>query len=271
MMCPNCQAENEDDAAICSSCDAVLDASAFDDAPPKPKPAPRPGTRPGVKKVVKRTGAAPAKKPAARPASARTATDPDAEVPAKKQSSNWRDHLSQEDWEQGQPKVAKVEAAGPEPKAIDADAFLADMKRFVMELSTADKIAFFGMLTMVLTTVLPWKVTVIEGDVLGLLSEGVLVAGLTLMGIASLVIRVRKTMETLSPVVLFAVQLGALGLSLIWCVYFSVSSWDSTMAHSQVGNEMMRASRPAFGVILAFLAGGVGGLGTVLGLKELKL
>jgi hypothetical protein len=273
MQCPNCQADNEDDAAICVRCNEILDAGAFDDAPQRPqaRPAARPGTKPGVKKVAKKpAAAAPAKKPQARPAG-RADTDPGTGAPAPAKKKDWRDELSQEDWEQGQPKQPVKVETGPEPKAIDADAVLSDMKKFVVELSMADKIAFFGLLAMVLSTVLPWKVTVIEGDVLGLLSEGILVAGLALMGIASIVIRVRKTMENMSPVIFFAVQLGALGLALIWCVYFTVSSWDSTMAHSQVGNQMVMASRPSFGVFMAFLAGGVGGLGTVLGLKELKL
>lgn len=274
MMCPACNAEVDDNAAVCPECDNVLDASLYDvsapseDAPPAPPPrraAPKSGARPGVKRPPTRPGAAPVKKkPAARPAPRKAADDDDAPPPPKK--ADWRDQLSEEDWK---------EYGGKEPakfvvdKTLDANDAMVQTKQYLAELSLADKLALGGTSLLLLATFLPWKETVAEGDVLGVFSSGILVTVLAGLALAGIIVRTRKAMPDINPLLPWIAQLGCVGVSGAWCLIYMAMSWDPTLARSPIGNYEVWVSKPAFGLILALLAGITSVVGTIFGLKDL--
>lgn len=274
MKCPSCNSNVADDAAVCPQCDAVLDPSLLDAAPPEsddddaparpaPRPAARPATRPGAKKVVKRPASG--KRPAAKPASARSRMP---EAPARverEEKSDWRQQVSQEDWNEMQQRDREKFVAD---KGMDPDDVFNDARGFFALLSTADKLAFFGTAAMLLSTFFPWKETVTDGDVLGLLSAGIVVTLLSLLSLIAMVLRVRKAFSV-NPILPWIVQLGATGFGSLWCLVYVKTSWDSTLVRSPIGNFDMWASKPSFGVIFAFIAGVVGALGTVAGLKDM--
>lgn len=283
MKCPSCNSAVADDAAVCPHCDAVLDPSLLDAAPPesdddapRARPAPRPAgarppTRPGVKKVVKKPGApgAGAKRPAARPSSsAPKSRMPEAPArPAQKQDkADWRSQVSQADWDEMQQKDREVFVPD---KAMDPDDVFGEARGFFGSLSTADKLAFFGTGAMLLSTFFPWKETVQDGEVLGLLSAGIVVTLLAGLALAAMVLRVKKAF-TVNPILPWILQLGCTGFACLWCLVYVKMSWDSTLVRSPIGNFDMWASKPSFGVIFAFLSGAVGGLGTLAGLKDMQ-
>jgi hypothetical protein len=277
MKCPSCNSTVRDDAAVCPKCDAVLDPSLLDAAPPEPdedalrprrasRPAP---SKPGVKKVVKKpmSAGATGRRPGPKPGAAKTRMP---EAPARsakpKTSVDWRSQVSQADWNEMQQKSKEEFVVD---KGLDPDDVLNDARGFFSLLSSADKLAFFGTSGMLLSTFFPWKETVQDGDVLGLLSAGIVVTLLSTLALASLVLRVRRTWSV-NPIVPWILQLGCLGFGIVWCLVYVKMSWDSTVVKSPVGNFDMWASKPTFGVIFGFMAGVVGALGTVAGLKELS-
>ncbi|MFO0596864.1 MAG: hypothetical protein U0228_16235 [Myxococcaceae bacterium] len=267
MLCPSCETEVADDAAVCPNCDAVLDPSLFDASPPD-EDAPPPPKKPGkvLTKGVKKVGAKPGvkKKPGAKPAAKRPASEDYEPPPSKKQ--DWRAQLSEEDWK---------ENAGKEPvkfevdRTLDPDDAMVQFKTYIVTLAMADKLALFGASIMLIATFLPWKDTVANGDVLGVFSAGIVVTALASTAIAGIVIRTRKSMPNLNPILPWMAQLGAVGIAGVWCLIYLKTSWDSTLAQSTIGNYQQWVSKPAFGLILALIAGIVSIIGTIFGLKEL--
>lgn len=283
MKCPSCHAEAADDAAICPNCDHILDPSLFDAEPPSAEddaektgaramPVARPGPsartsaqRPsGAKKAPppKRPTAG-ARKEVARPAGPRMPEAPQKEL--KKERGDWRQKIEKEDW-----GPAPVPKAAPQKESIDPEDQIADVRRFIDELSSADKLALFGEVGVLMACFFPWKETVQDGAVLGLLSLGAVAFGTAIVAIGAIAMRVRKVLPTLNPVYPWVVQLLAVGIGLAWCLYYVQDSWDRTMARAPFGNEMVMVSKPSIGVILAVLAGGVAVLGTIVGLKETR-
>ena len=259
MRCPTCNSTVAEDAAVCPKCDAVLDPSLLDAKPPRPiKRAPR-GS--GVKKPAPRPAQAGGKSREPRRASVRSPQAPPARSAPKR---DWRDEISEEDWNQ-MPQGAQAKFV-PD-KALDPDDVMGQAKVFILDLSTADKLAFFGAATMLLACFFPWKETVSDGEVLGLLSLGVVVFALSLLALGAIVVRVRSSVKSLNPLVPWIAQLLAIGFSELWCVMYAATSLDTTAARSPVGNFEMWVSKPSFGLILAFLAGIVAAAGTVMGLK----
>jgi hypothetical protein len=269
MKCTSCNKTVAEDAAVCPYCDAVLDASLLDAAPPEddgadePAPPPRrpagkPLTRPGVKRVVKKKPVAGAKpKPKPRP------VDED-DVPQPKKA-DWRDSISEEDWKAN---------AGREPekfevdRAINPDDVMLKTKLYLLSLSLADKLALAGSSVLLISTFLPWKETVREGDVLGVFSSGLLVTVLAAIGVGGLLVRTLKTMPTLNPLLPWVAQLGCVGISGVWCLVYIKLAWDSTLVQSTIGNQQVWASKPVLGVFIAVVAGVVSILGTIFGLKD---
>lgn len=146
---------------------------------------------------------------------------------------------------------------------------MGDVRQFFSELSQPEKIAFFGLCTMALACFLPWKETAKEGDVLGVLSTGIVVLVASVLGLAALATRVRRN-TSLGHLLLWGTQLISIGVSLVWSLLYVGLSWDSTLTHAPVGNYDMWVSKPSFGVILSVFACLIAGLGTLLGLKEPK-
>jgi hypothetical protein len=269
MQCPSCQSTVADDAAVCPRCDAVLDPSLLDAAPPEADgdgtgaPPARPAPRSRGKKVVRR--AAPGQRP---PVKASTPRSRMPEAPAREQRagpSDWRQKVNQDDWNEMPQREPEAFVAD---KGLDPDDVLQDASGFMMALSAADKLAFFGAAAMLLSTFFPWKESVTEGEVLGVTSSGLVVTLLSLLSLSAVVLRVRRAFPV-NPVLPWVVQLGATALSLLWCFVYVRLSWDSTLVRAPIGNLEVWASKPTFGVIFCLMATGVSGLGTVLGLKEL--
>ena len=277
MKCTSCKKTVADDASVCPFCDAVLDASLFDaappeqdDAPPPPrrpaaKPAARPGTKPGVKKVAGKPAAPAVKK---KPSMQRTEEDMDADLAAdrkEKAANDWRSQISEEDWKENQGK--EKEKFVPN-KAMDPELAMGETKRYLLALPLADKLALFGTAMLVIFSFFPWKETVADGDVLGVMSSGVLVTLLGSAAVAGIIVRTRKTMPTLNPLLPWVAQLGCVGASAIWCLVYMKLSWDSTPAMSAVGNYEVWVSKPSLGLILAIIAAIVSIVGTIFGLKD---
>ncbi|MBL8915724.1 MAG: hypothetical protein JNM17_33805 [Archangium sp.] len=276
MICPSCDNEVADDAAVCPNCDAVLDASLFDagppdeDAPPPPpkkkpmaaKPAAGPAKKVGPtgKPLVK-------KKPAGVKPVAKKAPPPDEDYePPKSNKNDWRSQISEEDWKANEGKAPEKFVVD---RTLDANDAMTATKLYIWELGLADKLALFGSAVMLLATFFPWKETVSQGDVLGVFSSGILVTVLCAISVAGILIRTRKTMPTLNPIIPWMAQLGAVGVAGVWCLVYMKLSWDSTLAQSPIGNYMMWVSKPSFGLIFALLAGIVSIVGTIFGLKDL--
>ncbi len=149
-----------------------------------------------------------------------------------------------------------------------AEEALDELKHFFVALGTADKLTFLGSLMTVLLGVLPWKETVLEGEVLGVLGLGLPVMVASAVAMAALAVRARRKASPVEPLVPMFLQLGAAGFALLWCLVFIRVSWDSRLAHSPVGNFQMPVSRPAFGVYLALLTTAVALGGTLLAFRE---
>jgi hypothetical protein len=97
----------------------------------------------------------------------------------------------------------------------------------------------------------------------------VVVLAATVAGALALAARVRRSLSV-NPLVLWVTQISAVGLATLWCLVYAATSWDSTLAQAPVGNYEVWVSKPSLGLLLAFLAALIAGLGTVLGLKETK-
>ena len=143
-----------------------------------------------------------------------------------------------------------------------------DAKSFVIGLPGSDKIAFAGLVLNILCSFFPWKETVIDGEVLGLMSLGFPVFLVSILGITSIVVRVRRVMPKLNPLVPWLLQLSAVCFCIVWCLIYIKLSWDSRLARSPVGNFDMYISKPSIGVFLALLTSIVALGGTLMGLKE---
>lgn len=266
MQCPSCNEEIDDAAAICPSCDAIVDPSAFDDSPRPSKPAApkRPATKPGAKAVGKRPVSG-AKKAVSKPR--RPAPRDTDEAPARtgNAAGDWRSKVDPDDWNQ-MPASQREPEQFQADKGIDADDFIGGMRLFVDGLSSGDKLAFFGAVATLLSCFFPWKETVVDGDVLGLAGPGLVTFLMGCLTLVVLTLRVNKTLKV-NELLLWAAQLGTLSMGVLWALVSITQSWDPTLARAVEGNQEVWVSKPSFGVILAVLAGGLTGFGTVLGLK----
>src|SRR5690606_23714299 len=142
-----------------------------------------------------------------------------------------------------------------------------DLSAFFRELGPSDRLAFFGAGLVAFSCFFPWKSTLEEGDVLGLMSSGV-VAFITsgiLMG--AVAIRTQRFMPKLHPLIPWLVQLAAAAFTALWVLIVMRLSGDATEVPSPIGNYTMMRSSPSFGAWIAVLASGVSVVGTLLGLR----
>jgi hypothetical protein len=274
MLCPSCEQDVSEDAAVCPHCETVLDPSLLDAAPPPddgddaPAPPPRrasarPASRPGVKRAAgKPPGARPGVKKK-RPAPRRVETPPPA--PAAKQ--DWRSQLSEEDWKE---YAVAEKPAFEVDRTLDPEDWMTQTRHYLIGLPLADKIALLGTGLMLMATFFPWRETVTQGDVIGVFSTGILVALMSGGALAGFIIRTRKLMPKLNPLLPWIAQLGLVGVAAVWCLFdTAVLSWDSTPAQSRIGNFTVWVSKPSIGLIVALLSSIVSLVGTILGLKDL--
>lgn len=145
---------------------------------------------------------------------------------------------------------------------------VADFRDFMGVLGLSDKIAFIGALVILLTAFFPWKETAKDGDILGLMSTG-LIAILGALGILGTIgVRVRRFMPNLNVLIPWMVQLMLSFGCVLWCVIFMKISYDATEVPSPMGNSTIMNSSPSMGVFLALLGALACLAGTLLGLKE---
>ena len=252
---------------MCPHCEAVVDPSAIDDAPrPSRSATPRRATSRGPppasgRKPAPQSGA-PRKRLKKRP-TPRAARPAGAEAPVGNAAGDWRSRVDPEAW--NEMPAAEKEAFTPD-RAVDADDFLAGLKLFVAGLNAGDKLAFFGAVTVMLACFFPWKETVTEGEVLGLMGPGLVTFLMAVLVITFVVVRVNKATKV-NELLLWAGQLGSLSLGALSTLVTIVSSIDRTIARATEGNQDVWVSKPGFGAILAVFALGLTGFGTVVGLK----
>jgi hypothetical protein len=143
-----------------------------------------------------------------------------------------------------------------------------DFREFVGVLGRSDKIAFAGGCVILLSAFLPWMETAEEGEILGLMSLG-LMAVLGAVGIlGAIAVRVRRSLPNLNVLIPWLAQLGLSVFCVLWCIIFMKISYDATEVPSPIGNATIMNSSPSMGVFLGLL-GALGSLaGTLLGLKE---
>ncbi|MCU0695800.1 MAG: hypothetical protein MUC96_04625 [Myxococcaceae bacterium] len=271
MQCPSCNEEIDDGAVVCPHCEAVVDLNAIDDAPRPSKPAAsrRPATKSSGRPVARRTAtgsgsAAAVKKPVKKRPAPRPAPDPkDTDEGTGNAAGDWRSRVDPEAW--NEMPASQKEAFTPD-KAVDAEDFIGGFKQFVAVLNPGDKLAFFGALTVVLSCFFPWKETVTEGEVLGLVGPGLVTFLMAVLVVTFMVVRVNKATKV-NELLIWAGQLGAVTLGALWTFATIINSIDRTLARALEGNQEVWVSKPGFGAILAVFALGLTGFGTVLGLK----
>lgn len=140
-----------------------------------------------------------------------------------------------------------------------------EFKGFMSALSGPDRMSFVGVALGVLSCFLPWKETAAEGEVLGLMSLGVISLIAMLATGTALVLRVRGTLPAQT---MYMAQLGSMAISSIWCLIYAKTAWIDTMVRAQEGNYELPVSKPAAGVLICLLASLMALGGTLLGLKE---
>lgn len=217
---------------------------------------------------------------AARPQAARPkpkpAPDPQEQFDAELEAMSEPEPASEPDW-----RIPRDPAPAPRPAysspavsrhGLEAqEEQLAEMKHFLTDLSRPDQLAFWGALVVVVLGFFPWKETVQEGEVMGLMTLGIIGVAAAALSLAALVIRVRGTFPRLGVVLPWLVQLGASCFGVIWCLIFIKLSYNGQKVHALVGNTEVQISTPSFGAWAALLSFVVSAAGTLLGLKEKPL
>jgi len=280
MTCPSCGEPVADGVAICPKCDAVVDPSMFDNKPPEAdgetEPSARPlrpagAKKPGTKRPV--TGGAPAAVRRTGNTGVKPAVKKDRpggqgmpEAPGRKLKEA---PVARPDWRvKDEPRAAPAPSNPSGYHMVDPEDFWSDVKGFVSDLSLADKLAFIGAFSALISCFFPWKDTITEGDVLGLMSLGSAVFAVTLVIIIAIIIRVRKVMPALHALVPWLIQFGGACFCIVWCLVYIKLALDTTMARSPIGNFERWVSSPSAGVYIALLMSVMMLAGTLMGLKE---
>lgn len=259
MQCPNCRAVVPDDVVVCPRCDAVVDPSLFDAQPGPPKPNP---ARSGAKRRGRKPGTSKAK---------------------RSDAGDWRSRVSAEDWRAGGPDQTGPDR--PSEPGVDPllglevakyqptfdDELLGDAKSFLKSLSRSDQVALWSAVGMAVACFFPWRETVAEGEVMGLLSHGVIVFVLAGVLLATIAIRTRRRRPNINPLVVWAAQMGAASLSALWILICLKLWWDPTLVRAPFGNDEMWVSKPSLGAIAGLFCALTSVVGTVLGLQEVSV
>ena len=145
---------------------------------------------------------------------------------------------------------------------------IADFREFMGVLGSADKMAFIGAAVVVLSAFLPWKETAEDGEILGLMSLGMVGVAGAVGILATIAARVRRLMPHLNVLIPWLAQLGLSVFCIIWCIVFMKLSYDATEVPSPMGNATIMNSSPSMGVYIALLGSLASLAGTLLGLKE---
>lgn len=158
---------------------------------------------------------------------------------------------------------------GSESSQIVApEQLIEDFRDFFGLLGRSDRIAFGGSITILISAFLPWKETAAEGDILGLMSLGLLAVMSAIGIISAIAVRVRRLMPELNVLIPWLAQLGLSVFCALWCIIFMKLSYDATEVPSPMGNATIMNSSPSFGVFLGLLGALASLGGTLLGLRE---
>ncbi len=172
-----------------------------------------------------------------------------------------------EDWHvEKSERVAAVQRG--ESQVLDPEEAMADARNFFVALSLSDRIAFGAGIATLIACFLPWRETVDEGDSLGLLSLGALVAIASVVLLAAIVIRVQKAMPRLNALVPWLMQFGASAFSIVWCLVLIKLAVNTQKARALYGNEEVWTSKPGIGVLIALVTAIAAFAGTLMGLRE---
>jgi hypothetical protein len=234
--CPGCGKQVADGTAICPSCDYILDTSFLSAEPPEldePEAAPAPQRRPAK--------ARPSPSPSAPPLEVGPGAHP----------------LSREEEIDRRPTQAE--------ELVDS------VRDFVSNLSTADKLAFFGAVLVVVVSFLPWKETAKEGEIMGVMSFGVVATLAALGSMGAHVARVRQLLPQVPPLIYWALQLGLIAFCVLWCLVFIKVAWNGELVNAPYGSGQLPVSRPAIGVFVGLVAAALSATGAVMGLRDLRL
>ncbi len=210
--CPGCGSKVADDAAICNVCDYIIDTSFLSAEPPgsndedddegaNAEEPPRPAAKPAAPPARPRP---PAGKSGSRAAVAADADSTNVKsmdeiarsAPPRRSTGTTGARGAVAPTPPRRPPPPKpAPAPEPEPEAFGGDPWdrahrparggddedgaiadtgelMAEAREFMGLLSSADKLAFWGAVTVILSCFLPWKSTAAEEDVLGLMSLG---------------------------------------------------------------------------------------------------
>jgi len=153
-------------------------------------------------------------------------------------------------------------------KMTSAEEAYAEAAGFMGRLNSSDKLTMVGIALVVLVSFFPWKNTAAEGEVLGLMSLGILGTVGALLAGASVYARVQRLLPNLNPVIPWFVQLGAICFLILWCLIFIKISWNGTLVPAIDGNLQQPISKPDVGVYSALMSALLALGGTLMGLKE---
>lgn len=281
MKCPSCGENVADGVAICPKCDAVVDISFLDskpaDGPTQPAGKPlRTGSTGSAKKLVpKKPGGTGTNPAVARKPSGNTGVKPAVKPPKHMSMPEAPGRKLKEapeprpDWHvKDEPRPVPAPANPSGYHMVDPDDLWSEVKSFVGDLTLADKLAFIGAFSAMISCFFPWKDTITDGEVLGLMSLGAAVFGVTVVIIIAIIIRVRKVMPALHALVPWLIQFGGACFCIVWCLVYIKLALDTTMARSPIGNFERWVSSPSAGVYIALLMSVMMLGGTLMGLKE---
>ncbi len=282
--CPGCGSQVAANTSICSVCDFIIDGSFLSGEPPADSPEESTDAAEDPRRAAKPP---PARRP--RPSSGRSGSRPAAAPPSadatniRSMDEVVRNAPQQRAARPAPSRPAPRRAAAPEPAAADPwdradssessgavadpDELLRDAKELFGMLHGGDKVAFWGSALVLMSCFLPWKETAVDGDVLGLMSQGAGAFVLSILLLTAVTVRVKGSFPNVNPVVPWMGQLITSIVCLIWCVVYIKMASDTTMVPTPIGNSEMMNSSPSFGVYVAVL-GSIAALGgTLLGLK----
>ncbi len=303
--CPGCGNKVADGTTICPSCDYIIDASFIStDAPQESDaqqaPPSRParggtGSRPAVRSTSAGARARPATPAASNPdatniksmdevmrsAPQRSATgksNPNARpVAPRAGGSGARTAAPTPRRAQGteldpadlgyQPSRGDTGDSGSGLIAAPEDVF-EEFRQFVSIMGFSDKLALGGVGMILLSAFFPWKETAAEGDILGMMSLGLvcIVASFAILG--TITLRVRRLLPDLNVLIPWLGQLALSIFCVVWCIVFMKISTDASAVPSLMGNATVMNSSPSMGVYMGLLGSLACLAGTLLGLKE---
>ncbi len=289
--CPGCGNKVSDGTTICPSCDYIIDASFIStDAPQESDAEQAAPSRP-----ARGTGARPAARPKAsnpdatniksmdeviRSAPQRSATaksNPNARpVPPRAGGSGARTAAPPPRRQETeldpadigyQPSRGDTGDSGSGLIAAPEDVF-EEFRQFVSILGISDKVALAGVGMIVLSSFFPWKETAAEGDILGMMSLGLVCVLAAFAILGTIVLRVRRLLPSLNVLIPWLGQLGLSIFCIVWCIVFMKISTDASAVPSLMGNATVMNSSPSMGAYMGLMGSLACLAGTLLGLKE---